>query len=278
MLVAILGLIGAVLVAGAAAGGWYWWKSHQASPQPVATAIVPSASSTPPAPAETKPSPVGNPPEQPPAETAPAVPPTDANDVSKSVKARPARKPKPKPVQTANIVPPIPAPVAPVQPPPTPVAAPAPPPPKPAPPKPVIQTTPVMVSDALPFVLNLAEDVPADAPEGQALHFTVSEGLQVGGKTVIAKGATVTGVVAGESGKKGFLGLGGHKLTFRLTQADAVDGRKLAVRAMAGKSEDGPTIRPFDTGKASKAKGYAALHGTVYIGYIDGDQIVAVRK
>jgi hypothetical protein len=47
---------------------------------------------------------------------------------------------------------------------------------------------------------------------------------------------------------------------------------------MAGKSEDGPTIRPFDTGKASKAKGYAALHGTVYIGYIDGDQIVAVRK
>jgi len=135
-----------------------------------------------------------------------------------------------------------------------------------------------MVSDALPFVINLAEDVPADATEGQALRFTVSEGLQVGDKTVIAKGAAVTGAVVGESGKKKFLGIGGHKLTFRLTQAEAVDGRKLAVRAIAGKSDDGLTVRSFDTGKGSKAKGYAALQGTVYIGYIDGDQIVAVRK
>jgi hypothetical protein len=135
-----------------------------------------------------------------------------------------------------------------------------------------------MVSDALPFVINLAEDVPADAPEGQALHFTVSENLQIGDKTVIAKGATVIGSVMGESGKKKFLGIGGKKLTFRLTQAEAVDGRKLAVRAMAGKSEEGPTIRTFDTGKGSKTKGYAALQGTVYVAYIDGDQMVAVRK
>ena len=135
-----------------------------------------------------------------------------------------------------------------------------------------------MVSDALPFVINLGEDVPVDATEGQALRFTVNEGLRVGDKTVIAKGATVTGVVVGETGKKKFLGIGGHKLTFRLTQVEAVDGRKIAVRALAGKSEDGPTLRSFETGKGSKSKGYAALQGTVYIGYIDGDQIVAVHK
>jgi hypothetical protein len=136
-----------------------------------------------------------------------------------------------------------------------------------------------MVSDALPFVVNLTEDVPTDASEGQALHFTVTEGLQVGDKTVIAKGATVTGAVTGETGKKKFLGIGGgHKLMFRLTQAEAVDGRKVAVRAMAGKSEDGPATRSFDTGKSSKSKGYAAVHGTVYIAYVDGDQIVAVRN
>jgi hypothetical protein len=135
-----------------------------------------------------------------------------------------------------------------------------------------------MVSDALPFVINLAQDVAADATEGQALRFIVSEPLQIGDKTVIAKGATVSGAVTNGTKKK-FLGIGGgHKLTFRLTQADAVDGRKLAVRALAGKSEDGPTIRSFETAKASKAKGYAALQGTEYIGYIDGDQIVAVRK
>jgi serine/threonine protein kinase len=279
MLVAILGLIGAVLVAGAGVGGWFWWKNHQASPQPVATAVVPPPSAAIPAPTETKPSPLGNPPaDQPPPEAAPPAasePAPGANDVAKSTK--PKRTPKPKPDTTPKIVPPIPAPVAPVQPAPAPVVAPPPPPPKPAAPTPEVQT-PVMVADALPFVLNLAEDVPADAPEGQALHFTVKEGLQVGDKTVIAKGATVTGAVTGESGKKGFLGIGGHKLTFRLTQAEAVDGRKLAVRAMAGKNGDRPAIRPFDTGKASKSKGYAALQGTVYIAYIDGDQIVAVRK
>ena len=135
-----------------------------------------------------------------------------------------------------------------------------------------------MVSDALPFVITLAQDVPSDAPEGLALHFTVSEGLQVDNKTVIAKGATVTGAVMGESGKKGFLGIKGHKLTFRLTQAEAVDGRKLAVRALAGKNDDGPALRSFDTTKGSKSKGYAAIQGTVYVGYIDGDQIVSVRK
>jgi hypothetical protein len=136
---------------------------------------------------------------------------------------------------------------------------------------------PVTVADALPFAMDLSQDVPSDAPEGQAVRFTVTQPLQVSGKTVIAKGATVTGAVMGESGKK-FLGIGGKKLTFRLTQVQAVDGRKLAVRAMAGKSSDGPTIRPFETGKSSKTKGYAALQGTMYVGYIDGDQTVAVRK
>jgi len=277
MLLAILGLIGVVLVAGAGVGAWYWWKSnHPAAVQQVAVATVPPAAATPPAPVQVTPPPEETPPAAPPpAET--VTPPASANDVSKSAKRK--RAPKPKPDNTSKIIPPAPAPVVPAQaPPPAPVATPTPAPPKPAPPKPVVQTTPVMVSDALPFVITLAQDVPTDAPEGQALHFTVSEGLRVDDKTVIAKGATVAGAVMGENGKKGFLGIGGHKMTFRLTGAAAVDGRMVAVRATAGKSEDGPTVRPFETGKSSKAKGYAALQGTVYVAYIDGDQIVAVRK
>ena len=107
----------------------------------------------------------------------------------------------------------------------------------------------------------MTEDVPVDASEGQALRFKVTEGLLVGDKTVIAKGATVMGAVMGESGKKRFLGIGGHKLTFRLTQAEAVDGRKIAVRAIAGKSEDGLATRSFETSKGSKSKGYAAMQG-----------------
>src|SRR3984957_9359549 len=268
-LLVVLGIIGAVLIAGAAVGGWYWWKSRQATQAQVATATLPPAVATPvtpPPPLEVTP---------PTVETPPATPPADS---SAAKPAKTKRTPKPKPDAAVKTLPVAPAPVTPAPAPPAPVAAPpVAPPPTPAP-QPVIPTPPVMVSDALPFVINLGEDVPVDATEGQALRFTVNEGLRVGDKTVIAKGATVTGVVVGETGKKKFLGIGGHKLTFRLTQVEAVDGRKIAVRALAGKSEDGPTLRSFETGKGSKSKGYAALQGTVYIGYIDGDQIVAVHK
>ncbi|HTC89025.1 MAG TPA: protein kinase [Bryobacteraceae bacterium] len=274
LLVAILALIGVVLVAGAAAGGWYWWKGHQTSPARVASATPPPAVVAPAAPA---PEPVQATP--PPVETPPTPPPAAETTPDVSKAAKPKRVPKPQPDKTVKvIIPAAPPPaVVPTPPPSAPVAPPPVVPPKPAP-KPVV-ATPVMVSDALPFVMNLAEDVASDAPEGQALRFTVAEPLQVGDKTVIAKGAVVTGAVTGESGKKKFLGIGGgHKLTFRLTQVEAVDGRKLAVRAIAGKSEDGPTVRSFDTAKGSKTKGYAAMQGTVYIGYIDGDQMVAVHK
>jgi serine/threonine protein kinase len=275
MFVVILGLIGAAMVAGAAIGGWYWWKSYRESHNRVATTAVPAT--PPPAPLQEKKSPLGEPPGAQgiaPAETPPAAPATAADDANKA--AKPKRTPKAKPETTAVTVPPIPTPVAPA-PAPAPIATPPPlPPPKPAP-KPLIQTTPVIVADALPFVMNLDEDIPSDAPEGQAVRFTVTEPLTVGDKTVIAKGSTVSGAVTGESGKK-FLGMGKNKLTFRLTQVEAVDGRKIAVRATSGKNGDGPTIRPFETVKGTKSKGYAALQGTTYIGYIDGDQMVAVRK
>jgi serine/threonine protein kinase len=264
MLVVLLGLLGAVLVAGAGIGGWYWWKSYQESRARAAAAAVQPVAPPAPEAVQEKKSPLGDSSAAPPpAETAPAAPP----------ELKPKRTPKP---EKTAVVPPLPTPVAPpVVPPPAPLAAP-PPLPKPTP-KPVIITTPVAVNDALPFVINLDQDVPSDAPEGQALRFTVTEPLQVGDKIVIPKGATVTGSVMGESHGK-FLGIGGHKLTFRLTQVEAADGRKLAVRAMAGKNGDGPAIRPFETVKGSKTKGFAAVAGTTYIGYIDGDQMVSVRK
>jgi serine/threonine protein kinase len=273
MLVLLLGLLGAVLVAAAGIGGWYWWKGYRDGRAQVASATVQPVAPAPPPPVEEKKSPLGDSPNSQPSPEATA-PPADA-DATKS--AKPKKTPKPQPDKTPTVVPPIPAPVAPaptaLAPPP---AAPPPPPPKPSP-KLVIQTTPVTVSDALPFVINLDQDVPADAPEGQALKFTVTQPLQIDDKTIIPRGATVTGAVMGEGGKK-FLGIGGHKLTFRLTQVEAADGRKLAIRAIAGKNGEGPAVRPFDTGKASKSKGYAALQGTTYIGYIDGDQMVSIGK
>ncbi len=274
----LLVLIGAVLVASVGIGGWWWWKNRQHIQQAATVAsVAPQNEPVKPSPA----GPTAAPPVTPPLEAPPpATVPEGGATTPAAAPVKPARKPKPK---VDKSPPPIPEPI----PPPQPVApAPAPQPVAPAPapvkvtPRPLaIPTAPVSVSDALPFVIVLAQDVPSDAPDGLGLSFTVSEGLRVGDKTVIAKGATVTGAVAGEIAKKKFLGIGGgHKMTFRLVQVDAVDGKKLAVRSLPARSEEGVTVRSFDAGKGSKAKGYLATQGAVYIGYIDGDQTVAVGK
>ena len=137
-------------------------------------------------------------------------------------------------------------------------------------------SVPVNVGDAMPFSIKLAEDVPADAEEGRILRFTVVDGLKVGDNVVIAKGAAVTGSVL-EAAKKKAFGIGG-KMTFRLLQVDAVDGKKLNVRAEPARGKDGPAKRPIDAGAKGKTKEIAAAAGSQYVGYIEGDQTVSVRK
>jgi serine/threonine-protein kinase len=307
----VLGLAAVIILAVAAAGGWWWWNNrHQAVQQSVAQAPASQTAPASAAPAEIPPLPPV------PSEPVPASPSeavlnnasildmvqsnTPAADIIKQIRTsktnfnvskdelarlkqsgvppsviQAMRNPTGAPASPAGAgqvasVPPLP-----------PVKAETPPAesPKPTPRRPSVALTPLTVSDALPFRITLQSDVASDAPEGQALRFTVVDGLQANNDTVIAKGATVTGAVMGETGKKKILGMGkGSKLTFRLLQVDAVDGKKLNVRAMSGRRADGPTIRTFETPKGSKTKGLAAAEGTEYIAYIDGDQTVSVRK
>lgn len=152
------------------------------------------------------------------------------------------------------------------------------PPPAPAPAKPAAPATvAVSVADAMPFSIRLAEDVPADAPEGRILHFTVVDGLKVGDSVVVAKGAAVTGSVLEAAGKKKVFGIGG-KMQFRLLQVDAVDGKKLNVRAEPSRGKEGPAKRPIDSGAKGKTKEIAAAVGSQYVAYIEGNQTVSVRK
>jgi hypothetical protein len=129
----------------------------------------------------------------------------------------------------------------------------------------------------MPFSIILAEDVPVDAEEGHVLHFTVIDGLKVGDAVVIAKGASVTGSILEAAGKKKVFGLGG-KMTFRLLQVDAVDGKKLNIRAEPSRTREGPAKRPIDAGAKGKTKEIAAAAGSQYVGYIEGDQTVSARK
>jgi len=137
---------------------------------------------------------------------------------------------------------------------------------------------PVLVGDGLPFRMTLADDVPVTAAEGTPVRFIVAEDFLSDNKVVIPKGATVTGVVAVPTGKKKFLGIGGSKIAYELEKVDAADGKKINVRGMAGRNADGPVLHAFETPNGRKAKGYAALKGTEYIGYTEGDQTVSVRK
>ncbi len=186
--------------------------------------------------------------------------PTETNTRTAVASAKPTVTPPPAPTPVSQ------------QPPNNAKATTAPPPPTPV--KPATGGVAVNVPDAMPFSIKLAEDVPVDAEEGRVLHFTAVDGLKIGDTVVIAKGASVTGSIV-EAGKKKVFGMGG-KITFRLAQADAVDGKKLNVRAEPSRGKD--VKRPIDSGARGKTKEIAAAAGSQYVGYTEGDQVVSVHK
>ena len=199
--------------------------------------------------------------------------------------APPERTTTPKSTPTTQTKAPTPAPVTPVQTAPPPTAAPAPvtvaptPAPTPAPVQRTLEKiTVVTVPDGAPIAVRLAADVPSDVQEGQNLRFTVVQDFKASDSVVIAKGAVVTGAVVEVGGKKKFLGIGGGKATFRLTQVDAVDGHKLNIRATAGKGQGGPAQRPLEPVGKKPPKDLIAAAGTDYIGYVDGEQTVSLKK
>ena len=124
--------------------------------------------------------------------------------------------------------------------------------------------------------LELGADIPIDAPEDTPLRFTVSAPVHTNDGVVIAKGAVVTGQIV-EASKKKFLGIGG-KMQYRLIQVDAADGTKLNIRATPSKGQEGPARRQVENPNQKHTKEAIAVAGSQYIGYIDGDQTVSVKK
>jgi len=135
--------------------------------------------------------------------------------------------------------------------------------------------TPVVLGDALPVRLTLAEDIPNDAAEGDAVRFRVAHDVRVEDTVVIPKGAEAIGVIVDGARKKIF-GIGG-KITFRLERVDAVNGQHVTIRATEARHRDGSSKRPVNTG-GRKSKEVAASAGGQYLGYIDGANTVTVNK
>jgi serine/threonine-protein kinase len=131
----------------------------------------------------------------------------------------------------------------------------------------------VVVPDALPISIELAEDVPSDAEPGREIHFTLSKELRIGQAVVAAAHAPVTGEIVDGAKKKL---IGGTKLTFRLKSVAAAGGNLLLVRAAAS-GADGR--RPVESKSMPKPpKGVAAVIGTEYVAYTAGEQVVSVGK
>jgi serine/threonine-protein kinase len=125
---------------------------------------------------------------------------------------------------------------------------------------------PVVLGDALPIRLTLAEDIPGDALEGDPVRFRVAHDVRVEDTVAIPKGAEAIGVIV-DGAKKKILGIGG-KMTFRLESVTAVDGRKVTIRA---------TPKPNRKGVSKRAL-KPATAGAEYLGYIDGSNTVMVKK
>jgi len=204
--------------------------------------------------------------------------PASVIEAMRNPKAAPPERTASAPKQTAP--PPAPAPV-PTAPPPAAAPAPAAVVPAPTPTvAPVSRTlekiTVVTIPDGAPIPIRLAADLPAEVEEGQAFRFTVAQDFRAGDNVVIAKGATVTAAIVEVGTKKKFLGIGGNKTTYRLMQVDSVDGKKINLRATPAKGN--PAQRPLETAGKKPPKDLLAAAGTEFIGYIDGEQTVSVKK
>src|SRR5688500_7093923 len=246
ILVAAAVVVMLMVVAAGGLGVWLYLSKRQAQPESVPAAAV----------VDPPPSVADRPPVEPPApqgSSAPAAPPPEKARSTGAQKAGTPKPPVAPPDATSDVAPP-------------PSASPA--------PAPAAALRTVALSDAMPISILLNHDIPADAAAGTALHFTVAQDVRAGSAVAIAKGATVVGEIV-DAGRKRLIG--GTRMTFRLSQALAVDGRSISVRATPGK-RDNRNVRPVETPVKPKAKDLAASAGAEYIAYIDGEQTVSVRN
>jgi serine/threonine-protein kinase len=176
--------------------------------------------------------------------------------VNPPVKQNPAPPATPQPASSTPATAPAPA----AQTPPTPPPAPA--------PEPVKAAAPsmLMIPDATPFTITLAEDIPASADEGLPVHFTVTNDVRVGESLAIAQGTPVNGAIT----RKNKIG---RPMTMRIDSTTTTGGQKLMLRAV----QRGGNTRNVDAGIKTKSKDIAAMAGTSYVAYVDGPQNVAVK-
>ena len=127
----------------------------------------------------------------------------------------------------------------------------------------------VTLADATPIALELDDDIPLIATEGQALTFTSVVDVKAEDIVVIARGAKARGAIYSKGKKKQLIVVGrGTKVTFELTSIDASGGGQIKLRATPAAKDD--ESRVFEM----KSKLMIATKGTSFIAYVAGKQEV----
>lgn len=108
----------------------------------------------------------------------------------------------------------------------------------------VIHTAPqaeeITIPDGTEITVVTTEEISSKtAVEGDPLTFKVDEDIKINGRTVIAKGALVKGVVSNAK-KSGRLGKAGA-LSIRIESTTTVDDQKIRLRASKGNEGDDKT-------------------------------------
>lgn len=144
------------------------------------------------------------------------------------------------------------------------------------------QSETVVIPDGTEFTVLTAEEITSKtAAEGDPLTFKVEDDVVVNGKTVIAKGSMVKGVVSNAS-KSGRMGKAGQ-LSIRVESAMTTDNQKIKLRATKGKEGDDKTgttvalVALFGPlGFLKKGKNATIKEGTQIKVYTDEEKIVRV--
>ncbi len=137
-------------------------------------------------------------------------------------------------------------------------------------------TVTATVSDGIPVMLELDEDVPVNIVEGAAIRLRVADDLKVGDLVVVRRGAPARAVVSAEQRSRRLLPSG--KATMLLQSVEAVDGHGVQIRESRSTDRKPRSIESERREDRSPDKAILARKGTRYTAYIDGGFTVRTTR
>lgn len=145
-----------------------------------------------------------------------------------------------------------------------------------APKAPQPQFVSATVSEGIPLLLELDQEVLTTVQAGESLKLRAAEDLKVGDLIIIRRGAPARAVVAKETRNRRLLPTA--KATMLLQTVNAVDGQDVPVRESRSSERKPRPIEPERREDRSQDKTVLAPKGAKYTAYIDGGVTIQATR